>query len=212
MASPHQVVDSRTGSRRVAEHFGRVAAGYRQSSQSLRWRWLRQRETAAVAELMGCLDGQRVVDLGAGAGCYTDLALDLGASSVFAVDLVGDMLDAITDPRVTKRVDDATGVDFPWPVETVIAAGVLEFVDNPQMVFANARRQIAPGGRLIALMPPDTLLARIYKAYHARNGLDVHLFSMKRCQDMAAAAGWRIAETRFVWPYTRIMRLEPLDS
>lgn len=98
--------------------------------------------------------GLRVLDLGGGIGRFTQMFLDLGCE----VELV--------DPDIRSlrcALDHAAGrpgrLDLHWttgeelpdlpPVDVVVAAEVLNYVEDPARVLANVRRVLKPGGVLL---------------------------------------------------------------
>lgn len=182
-------------------YFEERAAGYRCAAERGLWAWQRQREAAAVCALAGELRGLAVLELGCGAGFYARRFAGCGAGPVVAVDAVPAMLARIDDPRVTTLAGDVATIDAGRRFDVVVAAGVLEFVLDPVAVLANARRHLLPGGRLVVLVPPDTLAGRLYGWFHRGHGLTIKLFSPQAFGTMAAAAGMRLLDRRHVFPY-----------
>lgn len=137
--------------------------------------------TAVAGDLLAAADlqpGERVCDLACGTGLIARLAAEqVGATgSVIGVDLAGDMLD------VARSVPAASGAPIDWqqsPAESlpltddacdvVLCQMGLMFFDDKPAALAQARRVLAPGGRLVlntpgTIQPPfeimDAALAR----------------------------------------------------
>lgn len=93
-----------------------------------------------------------VLDLGAGAGIVEAMNFRGLAERVCGVDL---------DPRVTENpyLDEGLVADagrIPYPDETfdlVFADNVMEHIDEPSQVFAEIRRVLRPGGKLLFKTP-----------------------------------------------------------
>lgn len=185
-------------------YFEQRADGYHHAAERGLWAWQRQREAAALGELAGELRGLAVLELGCGAGFYARRFAECGAAPVVAVDAVPAMLACIGDSRVTPLLGDAAMVDAGRRFDVVVAAGVLEFVPDPPAVLANARRHLEPGGRLVVLVPPDSVAGRLYRRFHRGHGLAVRLFSPRVFGIMAAAAGLRPLDRRHVFPYSDV--------
>ena len=127
---------------------------------------LREQRRALVAQATG-----RVLEIGAGtglnAGHYTDRVTDL----VFAEP------EAPMAQRLRARVERGTVVEapceaLPFPddaFDTVVSTLVLCTVEDPQRSFAEIRRVLAPGGRLLLLehvRSTDPALARWQDRLH----------------------------------------------
>lgn len=113
---------------------------------------------ANVFSLRSVHEGDRVVDLGAGAGfdCFVAARQVGPAGKVVGVDMTKEMLDK---SRATARAMGATNVEFReglverLPVEDgwadlVISNGVINLCPDKQAVFAEISRVLRPGGWL----------------------------------------------------------------
>jgi SAM-dependent methyltransferase len=176
---------------RATEYFDRQASGYLAASDRLPWRWLRQSESSAVLAMSGPLAGAEVLELGAGAGYYTRAMLDRGAAHVWAVDRSPEMLQQLGSPRITPVLGDVTDVRVPRSFDAILAAGVFEFVASAQDVLLNAARHARVGAWLVVLYSRPSAWGAAFRAFHARHGLDIHLYRREQFDDAAARAGWR---------------------
>lgn len=145
--------------------------------------------------------------MGAGAGHYSRLALELGAAHVVALDLSGDMLSKLSNPGITTVVGDAASCDLHQKFERIICAGMLEFVPDPGAVLANARRHATGQARLVVLAPAASFGGFLYRRYHRRNGLNIWNFSKEQLLAVAESSGWTLESYQFVWPFTHVARL-----
>lgn len=191
----------------VLEHFDRRAASYHDAST--RWPWSRVRavESAAVFEALGDVTDRRVLELGAGAGFYTRALLDRGAASVVAVDLAPGMVAALPDRRVEGVVGDAATVVLDETFDVVLSAGLLEFVDDPAAVLANAARHASPGARMVLLVPAKGLVGTLYRAFHRSGGVTVRLFSPADLARLADATGWEAGTVVRAHAYALVLPL-----
>jgi len=188
-------------------YFQLRAAGYGAASGVGPWAWQRRREAAALAALAGPVAGQSALDLGCGAGYYARRLAEAGASPVVAVDATAAMVAAITDRRIETMVGDAAAVALSRRFDLVVLAGLLEFVTDPVAVLANARRHLAPDGRVVALCPPDNLAGRLYRRFHQGHGFRIALFDRRRFADLAERAGLAVVVSRLVFPYGDVHRM-----
>jgi ubiquinone/menaquinone biosynthesis C-methylase UbiE len=112
-------------------------------------------ELAAVLELLGPLEGKRVLDAGCGDGMYALAASERGAL-VTGIDLSTDML-AVARARgaASGLVVDWTPADvraIPFPdasFDVVMAITLLCLVPDPMSAVRELSRVLAPGGRLM---------------------------------------------------------------
>jgi 2-polyprenyl-3-methyl-5-hydroxy-6-metoxy-1,4-benzoquinol methylase len=191
----------------VRHHFDRAATGYHAASTRWPWSWLRQREAHAVLDLAGAVAGLTVLDLGAGAGFYARRLAEQGASQVVAVDLSFPMLAGAGGERTRCVVGDARSVSFRRRFDVVLAAGILEFVEDPAALLRHAATLVTAAGALVVLLPTDGLWGKAYRAYHRSHGVGIHLFTARDFNALAAETGWTVEQTRSVWPYTLVARL-----
>ncbi len=194
--------------RAVTAYFDERAPNYRAATGHGPWAWLRRREAEAVLALAGEMSGLSALDLGCGAGFYTDLLVARGARPVVAVDASQSMLAEITDPRISTMMGDAATVVLDRRFDRILLAGMLEFVADAAAVLVNARRHLADGGRIVVLLPPDTAASRFYRLFHRSHGVDIHLFDPPGIEALAATAGLRQTARRSVWPLALVCALE----
>jgi SAM-dependent methyltransferase len=99
--------------------------------------------------------GRKVLDLGAGAGAVTGLALARGAR-VSAVDAAPAMVARLRadHPRAESAVMDAHHLDFPdGTFDVVVASFVMHLLDDPDAAAREVRRVLAPGGVFALTLP-----------------------------------------------------------
>lgn len=112
-------------------------------------------ERRLVLDLIGNIEGRRILDLGCGDG---DLAVDLAlrGARVTGIDTSAAMIAAAR----ARAASAGTEIEFhlaaaqalPFPSEqfdVVVAVTVLCFVDDPMPVFQEAARVLRPGGRFV---------------------------------------------------------------
>ncbi len=185
----------------VLAYFASRAAGYDAAGRRGIWAWQRRREAATILALAGEVAGRSVLDLGCGCGFYARLLAAEGAGPVVAVDAVPAMLDQLDDPNIETIAGDIARIELERRFDRVILAGVLEFAAEPGAVLANARRHLAPQGRIVTLTPPANPAGRIYRAFHHRHGFHIGLFTPVRLAAVVDEAGLRVTASRFVPPY-----------
>lgn len=192
---------------KIQDAFDKRADTYIAASRRWPWSWLRARERAAMAQMVGRISGQNVLELGCGAGFYTRLLLEAGASWVTAVDQSPAMVAHLPRDRVTGIAGDAATVRSAAPVDMVLSAGMLEFVPDPVAILKNAKLSAKPGARLVLLVPPVSPVSLLYWVFHRMKGYSIRLFSERELARVAAEAGWRVVARRYVWPMSLVVEL-----
>lgn len=167
-----------------------------------------------TAAVMGAADpgpGDRVVDVGCGAGTLLAATVERGAAAV-GVDVSPAMVDAARRrvPAATVVLADAQTADLgaaaPGPPFTRVVSrfGVM-FFDDPAAAFANLRRAAAPGARLafvcwrgpeenpVFRVGTELILARVERPGLPAAGAPgpMAFADPDRPRDILARAGWQ---------------------
>jgi SAM-dependent methyltransferase len=192
---------------RVREYFSARAPDYHARSTRFPWAWIRSRESTVVQLLLGEVAGLDVLELGAGAGFYTRELTRRGARQIWAVDISGAMLAALPAGRITPVLGDAAtiGLDRRFPV--VLSTGMLEFVDDPAAVLANAAHHAETGARFVILAPQANILGHLYRRFHRSHGIGIHLFDRTWFETFAPSSGWHVRAMARVPPFSLVVRL-----
>ncbi|MDD2799599.1 MAG: class I SAM-dependent methyltransferase [Bacteroidales bacterium] len=195
----------------VIAHFSQQASNYDEICNRGFLGVIRRREQRAMSKLLqNYFAGKSVLDLGSGVGMYSRLAIRLGATHSIAVDQVPEMIAQINHPQISGIVADASSFQSPQKVDAILMAGVLEFVDDPIAFMQNARNQVENGSPAGILLPPSTILIRLYQYYHRSHGVKTQSFSKQQLVEMAAQSGWEVEETTLLWPFTLLARLKAI--
>ena len=193
----------------IKQYFDFQSRGYQAASSSSLWAWQRKREARAVEAMLGPVKGQRVLDMGSGAGFYTRLCLARGASHVTAVDFSESMISQLPREKVTGIVADAAVIELDEQFEKILCAGLLEFAPSPENILRNIRKAISADGTFVCLVPPRNLAGRIYRMFHRRHGFEINLFCEAGFCKISRSAGWSLENVRHIFPYSSVYRLRP---
>jgi len=192
---------------RVSEYFSDRASDYQARSTRFPWAWIRARELAAVRSLLGDVAGLDVLELGAGAGFYTRELTHVGAHRIWAVDISAAMLAALPAGRITPVLGDAATIRLDQRFPVLLSIGMLEFVDDPADVLANAADHAEAGARFVILAPQANIPGHLYRRFHRSHGLGIHLFDRSWFETFAPHSGWEVCAVVRVPPFSLVVRL-----
>src|SRR5262249_33168463 len=192
---------------RVSESFSGRASDYQAHSTRFPWAWIRARDLAAVRSLLGVVAGLDVLELGAGAGFYTRELTHGGARRIWAVDISAAMLAALPVGRITPVLGDAATIRLDRRFPVLLSTGMLEFVDDPAAVLANAADHAEAGARFVILAPQTNILGRFYRRFHRNHGIDIRLFDRAWFETIAPRSGWQARAVARVPPFSLVVRL-----
>jgi SAM-dependent methyltransferase len=190
----------------VGEYFANKASDYQSRSTRFPWTWTRRRELRAVRSLLGDVTGADVLELGAGAGFYTQDLIRSGVRHVW-VDMSTAMLERLPRGPITPVLGDAAAIRLERHFPVLVSTGMLEFVGDPEAVLANAARHAEPGARFVVLVPRRGLLGHLYRRFHRGHGFDIHLFDETWFAAAAPRCGWRVDTSVRVAPFSLAIRL-----
>ncbi len=154
--------------------------------------------------------GDRVLDLGCGAGRHAFETLRRGASVVAldadegelrgVADMVGAMAEAGEVPAgaMARAVrGDATRMPFPdGAFDRVIAAEVLEHIPDDRRALREIARVLRPGGQVAVTVPawlPERICWRLSDDYHNVPGGHVRIYTRAEMESKLAQAGLRVS-------------------
>ena len=131
------------------------------------WQYKRGGDTIAFYRerysLQEMFQGKQVLDVGCGAGGKTMYYAAQGVEHIVGMDIVPhyqQQAQALAQElgfadRFTFVVGDAAHTDFPDNhFDTIVMNDAMEHVDRPDLVLAEVRRILKPGGRLYVNFPP----------------------------------------------------------
>jgi ubiquinone/menaquinone biosynthesis C-methylase UbiE len=154
--------------------------------------------------LANVASGQRVLDLGCGAG---DLAADLARAGarVTAADVAQAALDRVASrhPELALRL---IAIDAPLPFEdgsfdAVWSSDVIEHVADTARWLSEVRRVLAPGGRVLLTTPSHgrlRLLAGGIELYSEPLGDHLHLYTARSLRSLLEEFGFGEIDVRAV--------------
>lgn len=156
-------------------------------------RWMAWRRVRALIDFLDrwadtcdtSKNGRRVMDFGCGTGVLFSKLREI-AGHIYAVDLVTTAADLLIEHRewtdiTTLHPDDAAGVIEDKSLDVVVAAEVLEHVDDVTERLDFFKSKLKENGRLFVSLPTENALYRLGRRlagfsghYHHSNAYTIH--------------------------------------
>ena len=103
---------------------------------------------SAIAELLGDIRGQRVLDLGCGDGRLTIQLAEKGAS-VTGIDSSKSMIDSAREKGLDAHVMDALEITYIAEFDSVFTNATLHWIPNHPLLASKVYAAIKPGGQFV---------------------------------------------------------------
>ena len=185
----------------VQQHFDLVADSYEVDSLHFPWTLLRRAEVQAVSALAGRTHSLNMLELGCGAGLYSRHFLKLGVQHIHAVDSSALMVEHLAEEeQIISVVSHIEDLSLEMKFDLIVAAGLLEFLEQPDMLFHVAQKHAQKDSTFLLLVPKSGFLAQLYKLYHLLHGFKINIFSQREIETMAMKHGWHLAATQKATP------------
>lgn len=178
-------------------------------SRSGLWQWFRRREFSVLIKMIQPKAGIRIVDLGCGAGFYSIPLRDQYGMDVTGVDSSSGMLRELARrkiPCVQADVSELSALPSQH-FAVALAAGVLEFVEEPAAFFPQVERLLSRHGRLVILVPTGGWPGQVYEWMHRRQSCPAHSRSVEFYIERAREAGFQLTERRLCTPISTALAL-----
>jgi len=109
--------------------------------------------------------------------------------------------------RVKPVLGDAATIRLERRFPVLLSTGMLEFVDDPAAVLANAAQHAEAGARFVILAPQANILGHLYRGFHRSHGIDIHLFDRNWFETFAPRSSWQVRAIAPVAPFSLVVRL-----
>ena len=183
---------------KIKIYFDSAANIYKNRSKKGLGKWLRQQEATIIKQSLKVELLDDVLELGSGTGYYSRYIYDLGCKSLTCVDFSSRMLKKIDIPgciKVNANIQNYLSENY---FDIILCAGVLEFLEHPEIVFNNVVQMLKPNGFIIILMPRYSFFGKIYQLYHRLHGFRIKLFKKEDLQRWLEKTNLNIVEYKKV--------------
>lgn len=172
-------------------YFDIRAKNYLKKSDHGIWRIFRIKERDTIRRLLSARPNSSLLDLGSGAGYYSLYFKTQHQLEVFAVDSSAQMIKELKEngiPCLKTSIEEMVSSHM---FDNALAAGVLEFMEKPEIFFKKIGPMIKPGGRLVLLIPEQGLSGWVYKVIHAIGGCHTNIRSSQEYEKIAEMFGFK---------------------
>jgi SAM-dependent methyltransferase len=192
---------------RALRYFLERARDYHRIVERGPLKFFRRRERNAVLELASFRPSESMLDVGCGQGFYAMEAVRRGMV-VSALDVLPSMVLPLAS-RVNEAIvgdieDFRPGKQF----DCVVCAGVLDFVLDPHQAFINLSRLVAPGGRLVLLVPRAGPAGLVYRLEKLSLGIQINFFDLAWFQGRVKGTALAVRRWAHPLPYNTVLLLE----
>ena len=194
---------------RATGYYERIADGYNDAVARGPLKWLRTRERNAVLRLAAFDDASKrtLIDVGCGGGFYA-LAAKQAGLDVAVVDLSPGMIAPLKGKVDAVMLGDVETFKTSSKYDIVLCIGVLDFVLNPAIAFANLAELLAPAGRLVIHAPRVGIGGWLYRLEKRAIGVEVNLFAIDWFEAQARKSGLRVSGFTSPLPSNRVLAFE----
>jgi SAM-dependent methyltransferase/putative flippase GtrA len=183
--------------------------GSEQRRPLLGWLWKRLINDRQMRVVMSMVrnHGRIALDVGCGSGHYSRELKRLGMT-VTAVDIAPLMLNEARTFADEIVLGDVESLDLRRSFDLVICIGVLDFVADIRIAMRALARHLAPGGRLIVLVPVRTPFVIPYYFDQLRRGIRVNLLGRRVLDRAASESGLRLVASARPLPHNLVLAWE----
>ncbi len=175
-------------------YFERRAAAYLDDSGKGLWRLARAAEWRALRPLLSLSTGLKILDAGCGAGFYSRLMRGAADVRVRGLDSSPAMIAAYRAQGFEGEIGTIESHRTVRRYDRVLLAGVLEFVPRPEDAVRNLAALLAPGGRIVCLVPKTGLAGAGYRLVHRLWGCPAFVREPERYFQLARGHGLEPSE------------------
>lgn len=160
-------------------------------------RWLMWRRYAVINELARLGPGDSALEFGCGIGLFLP-TLSKRAAAVYAVDLFTQYAGKLSSEMgLGVRFVDSVSEIPDGSLSLIVAADVLEHIDNVEDYLRLFRAKLVPGGQFIVSGPTENIIYKLGRIAAGFGGKgDYHLTNIDRLAAQIESCGFRLERQR----------------
>lgn len=192
----------------MSSYFSKRATDYLQKSNKGLWRIVREKEREAIAQWVVQGSGASLLDAGAGAGYYSLYFKQNFNLEVTAVDSTAEMVEQLKKNGIRSQLAMLETLELEEKFETVVAAGVFEFISDPERALFKLCAHLKENGRLILLIPADGVIGSLYRFFHT--DIETFIRPPEFYVNLGQMNGLKVISTQKPTPMSRVIVFEKI--
>lgn len=191
-------------------YFESRAEHYEEQNKKGLWNYFRTKEYRSVIELLAPAPGSSLLEYGCGSGYYTIRLARQFFLKILALDSSPAMLSAlrllIGNEKIEPVFIDIQTFETDRVFDAALAAGVLEFVENPEEVFSSCAKALRPGSKFVILVPTPGLGGAFYRQVHTLQGCPTYLRKIHEYDLLGTALGFQLERVQKPTTFSMVLQ------
>jgi len=184
--------------KKIIAYFNERAGSYLGDSNRWPWRQFRKKEVFAIETLLSPTKGSSLIDLGSGPGFYSLHFRDKFSLDCTGVDSAPEMINVLKKNGINGFNIPLEEIDTLGPYDNAIAAGVFEFIENPELSVKAISRVLSPGGKCVLLIPADGVFGECYRFHHSIQQCETFIRSVSDYKQLFCKFGFKLTDVKRV--------------
>lgn len=189
-------------------YFDKLSKNYRPSNFNFIHSFIKQKESNIFKKVLKKYNSKKkitAIDIGSGAGYYSEILYSKGIKNITCLDTSIRMLKQIKIKKaklVNKNIFQFRSKN---KFDLIIVMGLIEFVSKYKNFFKQTTKLAKKDTVIIILMPSKNLFSFFYYIFHLMNGNLIHLYNPKKLVNYLNFLGWNILNYNKIFPQSTLI-------
>tara|TARA_B100000902_G_scaffold25383_2_gene30511 strand:- start:765 stop:1352 length:588 start_codon:yes stop_codon:yes gene_type:complete len=190
------------------EYFEKISKNYKLNNFNFFHSLIKQKESDIFKKVLKNYyinQKKTALDIGSGAGFYSEILYSKGIQNITCLDSSIGMLKQIKIKKAKLINKNIFQFKSKKKFDIIIAMGVLEFISNYKNFLKKTTKLAKKDTLIIILMPNKNLFSFFYYIFHIFNGNLIHLYNVKKITKYLNFLGWNILENNKIFPLSTLI-------
>jgi 2-polyprenyl-6-hydroxyphenyl methylase/3-demethylubiquinone-9 3-methyltransferase len=189
-------------------YFDKLSKNYSPSNFNFIHSFIKQKESNIFKKVLKKYNSKKkitAIDIGSGAGYYSEILYSKGIKNITCLDTSIRMLKQIKIKKaklVNKNIFQFRSKN---KFDLIIVMGLIEFVSKYKNFFKQTTKLAKKDTVIIILMPSKNLFSFFYYIFHLMNGNLIHLYNPKKLVNYLNFLGWNILNYNKIFPQSTLI-------
>ena len=188
-------------------YFNKVSTQYFNKSHKGLWRLVRKAEMRSVLNVLCPSVGDQILEIGAGAGFYSSYLKNNLLIDVLAIEESEGMAQQLESKGISYIQGKFEEQRLEEQYAKILCAGVLEFVDNPEIFLSRCKKNLRKNGILVLLVPSGGILNFFYCLFHLFSGCPTHRRNPSEYIEIATKLGFVVDDIKRGSFFSKVIKL-----